>query len=584
MAQAPNKIKKIWKWIGGIFLLFLLLLGSFGLYFSLRWKPLLAGKIKEGVDQASRHLYKVDFKDIHLNLLTGSAALDGLTLVPDTAVFKELKRQGKAPMHLFELQISRLQIRRVGVLKAWLHKEIDISSILLDKPSIRMIRYGVPVKKDVTTNKQNLYELLSKSLKSIQVDQVRVQDADMAYLSGASGKKLHEVKKLNIKVQDLLLDARSEQDSSRVYGAKDISFELAGYHARTKDNMYTLKADSLSGSVNKGTLMLKDFRMVPMYPELAFSRKYKTQKDRYDLHFQRLEMKGLDFSGFNLEGSLHAGLLKAGPAKVNVFMNRELPPVGLDKGKNYPQLALRRLALPLTIDTVLLQHIDVAYTEYNPIAQKKGTVELGNLQGRILNVTNDSLQLLHKNHALATLNTRVLNAAALFVKIDFKLDSKNADFHYQGHIGAMDMKALNPLAESLGLVKIEQGQVQKADFDVQANLKGSRGKMNFYYTALKVALLKETEEGAAPKKKGFLSFLANKLVIKDANPSQGEKVRTAEIRFERTPAASFFNLLWKSVFTGIRETVGIGMVPVKSPEKAYEKVKDKKQERKEKQH
>jgi hypothetical protein len=584
MAQAPNKIKKIWKWIGGIFLLFLLLLGSFALYFSLRWKPLLAGKIKEGVDQASRHLYKVDFKDIHLNLLTGSAALDGLTLVPDTAVFRELKRQGKAPMHLFELQIGRLQIRRVGVLKAWLHKEIDISSILLDKPSIRMIRYGVPVKKDATTNKQNLYELLSKSLKSIQVDQVRVQDADMAYLSGASGKKLHEVKKLNIKVQDLLLDARSEQDSSRVYGAKDISFELAGYHARTKDNMYTLKADSLSGSVNKGTLMLKDFRMVPMYPELAFSRKYKTQKDRYDLHFQRLEMKGLDFSGFNLEGSLHAGLLKAGPAKVNVFMNRELPPVGFDKGKNYPQLALRRLALPLTIDTVLLQHIDVAYTEYNPIAQKKGTVELGNLQGRILNVTNDSLQLLHKNHALATLNTRILNAAALFVKIDFKLDSKNADFHYQGHIGAMDMKALNPLAESLGLVKIEQGQVQKADFDVQANLKGSRGKMNFYYTALKVALLKETEEGAAPKKKGFLSFLANKLVIKDANPSKGEKVRTAEIRFERTPAASFFNLLWKSVFTGIRETVGIGMVPVKSPEKAYEKVKDKKQERKEKQH
>eukprot|EP01133_Synstelium_polycarpum_P013094 gene13094-15401_t len=584
MAQAPNKIKKIWKWIGGIFLLFLLLLGSCALYFSLRWKPLLAGKIKEGVDQASRHLYKIDFKDIHLNLLTGSAALDGLTLVPDTTVFRELKKQGKAPMHVFELQIGRLQIRRVGVLKAWLHKEIDISSILLDKPSIRMIRYGVPVKKDATTNKQSLYELLSKSLKSIQVDQVRVQDADMAYLSGASGKKLHEVKKLNIKVQDLLLDARSEQDSSRVYGAKDISFELAGYHARTKDNMYTLKADSLSGSVNKGTLMLKDFRMVPMYPELAFSRKYKTQKDRYDLHFQRLEMKGLDFSGFNLEGSLHAGLLKAGPAKVNVFMNRELPPVGFDKGKNYPQLALRRLALPLTIDTVLLQHIDVAYTEYNPIAQKKGTVELGNLQGRILNVTNDSLQLLHKNHALATLNTRVLNAAALFVKIDFKLDSKNADFHYQGHIGAMDMKALNPLAESLGLVKIEQGQVQKADFDVQANLKGSRGKMNFYYTALKVALLKETEEGTAPKKKGFLSFLANKLVIKDANPSKGEKVRTAEIRFERTPAASFFNLLWKSVFTGIRETVGIGMVPVKSPEKAYEKVKDKKQERKEKQH
>jgi len=53
-----------------------------------------------------------------------------------------------------------------------------------------------------------------------------------------------------------------------------------------------------------------------------------------------------------------------------------------------------------------------------------------------------------------------------------------------------------------------------------------------------------------------------------------------EFFFQRTPAASFFNLLWKSVFTGIRETVGIGMVPAKGPEKSYEKVKAKKKEKK----
>ncbi|MNY54423.1 hypothetical protein D3C86_1902980 [compost metagenome] len=84
------------------------------------------------------------------------------------------------------------------------------------------------------------------------------------------------------------------------------------------------------------------------------------------------------------------------------------------------------------------------------------------------------------------------------------------------------------------------------------------------------------------KKKGFLSFLANNLLIKDANPVKGEPARTADITFQRTPAASFFNLLWKSFFIGMREIVGIGVVPVKTPEEAMEKVKDKKQERREK--
>lgn len=83
----------------------------------------------------------------------------------------------------------------------------------------------------------------------------------------------------------------------------------------------------------------------------------------------------------------------------------------------------------------------------------------------------------------------------------------------------------------------------------------------------------------APKKKGFLSFLANKLLIEDANPTKGEAARSANITFQRTPAASFFNLMWKSIFIGMREIVGLDIVPVKTPEQSMEKIKNKKEER-----
>jgi hypothetical protein len=146
----------------------------------------------------------------------------------------------------------------------------------------------------------------------------------------------------------------------------------------------------------------------------------------------------------------------------------------------------------------------------------------------------------------------------------------------------MDMVVLNPMTKNMGLVEIESGQMQGADFDIQANVKGASGIVHFFYKNLKVKLLKEGENGGIGKRKGFLSFLANSLLIENDNPSKGAAPRTARITFERTPAASFFNLLWKGVFIGMRETVGLGVVPVKTPEEAMEKIKDKKQERREK--
>ena len=156
------------------------------------------------------------------------------------------------------------------------------------------------------------------------------------------------------------------------------------------------------------------------------------------------------------------------------------------------------------------------------------------------------------------------------VKIDFNLTDKNGAFSYVGNIGSFDLKVLNPLSKSLGLVAIEQGKVQKASFNINANLKRSSGQVIFYYNDLKVNLLKEDEDGEK-KKKGLLSFLANTILIKNDNPTKGESVRKANVTFEREPQASFFNLMWKSVFVGIRETVGIGAVPMKKMPKPISK-------------
>jgi len=75
------------------------------------------------------------------------------------------------------------------------------------------------------------------------------------------------------------------------------------------------------------------------------------------------------------------------------------------------------------------------------------------------------------------------------------------------------------------------------------------------YNDLKLHLLKR-DSAEQYKKKELASFLAN-VSIKDQNPGKNNEVRVASVEYDRDIYRSFFNLLWKSLFAGIRQTVGI---------------------------
>ena len=573
---------KFWIWIGSIFGILVLIVAFGAMFLSARWKPILTEKIKAGVYNGSHHLYTIDFKSINLNVITGSLALRDVTLTPDTAVFDSLKKKQLAPAHTFELKLKKLQISRVGILTAYFKKRIDVNEILLQKPSINMIFNKVTRKPDSIKDEKSLYEQISKTFKSVHVKSIKIVDADFDYINKTAAKKTkNSIKHLDININDFLLDSLSGSDTTRFYYTKDASFQIAGYKSVTKDKMYSMKVDTIKGSTASKKIAVSGFKLTPLYDELTFARKYNIQKDRYNLSFNKIEFNGVDFIGLNTDEKLHAKSLKIGPANVEVFMSRESPPPpGFDKGRNYPHMALKRLNMPLLIDTVKIRNVNVKYAEFNPASKKIGSVDFKALTGNILNVTNDSLQLSKKNHALADLNTLLMGTGKLNVKIDFNLTDKNGTFTYSGRLGKFDMKNLNPLSKSLGLVEIESGNIQQVDFKANGNLRSATGSMSMLYTNLKVKLLSDNIDGEGTKKKDFLSFLANTILVKDENPQKGEAPRTANMTNTRINSASFFNLMWKTVFVGIKDIVGVGVVPEKNPVKQQKVIAKKIREQK----
>jgi len=575
--MTAQKRTKLWIWIGSIFGVLILVLSFGAMFLSARWKPILSEKIKEGVYNGSSHLYTIDFKSINLNVITGSLALREVTLKANPSVYDSLKKKSLAPAHVFDIKLKKLQITRASILTAYFKKRLDINAIILDRPSINVTFNKVPKPIDDNQDEKSLYEQISKIFKSARVHAIKIIDADFSYVkSGAPKKTRNAIKHLDINVNDFLLDSLSGNDTSRFYYTKDISFEIAGYKSATKDKMYSMRVDTIKGSTSSKKVSIKGLKLIPLYDELAFSRKYNVQKDRYNLNFNDIEFEGMDFAGFNTDEKIHARAVTIGPANVEVFMSRESPPPpGLDKGQNYPHLALKRLNTPIIIDTVKLNQVDIKYSEYNPASKKTGSVNFKSLKGTIVNVTNDSLRLAKNNHAKANLNTLLMGTGKMNVKIDFNLTDKNGSFSYSGNLNAFNMKNLNPLAIALGLVEIENGSIQQLNFKASGNLRTASGSMNMLYSNLKVKLLSDNIDGEGTKEKGFLSVLANAILIKDANPSKGEAPRRAIMTSTRLNSGSFFNLMWKTVFVGIKDIVGVGIVPEKNPVKQQKAIAKK---------
>jgi hypothetical protein len=115
----------------------------------------------------------------------------------------------------------------------------------------------------------------------------------------------------------------------------------------------------------------------------------------------------------------------------------------------------------------------------------------------------------------------------------------------------MDAVTLNQIIEPLAMASAKNGKINKLDFNLLGNDYKSSGEVLFLYKDLSVDILKKGE-GQELKTKDLVSFLANAL-LKNNNPRNNETY-TAKVEYERDINKSFFNLLWKSIFDGVKKT------------------------------
>ncbi len=521
------------------------------------WSPILAKKVRSVVLESSDSLYRADFSSAELHIIRGQIIFYDITLTPDTAVYNRRVKQHLAPNNLVSLHVKRLILDHIHPFSLYFKHKLNIGQIILSAPELD-VSYQVNHTKDtVIKDHRTVWQKMSKSLRSIHIGQIFLNDVQLRYKDYSGNKvAISELKEMNLSASDLLIDSATQTDKSRLLYCKDIVTELTNYKGISPSGLYSYKINHLKLSTLTSQVNIEGLRLAPINKDKFFD---KTNKDRFDVYLDSVQLNRFDYLGYHKYRTISTSCLFIKKGSFSLFNNpNKLNKPGIDKIKSFPQVALSQLTTDIRIDTLLLQHLNVAYSEYNNKSYQTGTISFNNTHGHFLNVTNNKAALLKNNICTAQLNTLFLNKGGFNVSFIFDLTAKDPAYSYKGSLGAMNLEDVNTATMPFAMVKITGGTLKHLDFDIHANSTINKGKLTLLYNNLKVKLLAPDTNMDGFKGKLIESLYANIFILKHDNPDRdGQTPRSFSINYVRPKDSPFFKTVWNTLLVGIKPSAGL---------------------------
>ncbi|UKT63470.1 hypothetical protein [Pedobacter mucosus] len=560
MPATKSKQYYFFKWTIGIFIMLFALLVMASIYLNVKSRPILTDKIKILLYQSTDSLYTISFTKVTTNILTGNATLQNVKIVPDTNRFKELILLKRAPNNLYTVSLKKLVVKHFHPFTLYRDQKLQLEEVIFDKPEVVMMNRQFSFNENRPPRPiKSPYEFISKNLKEFSINVIKFKDVSFKYINKNLPKaNPFAIDDLNITLTDLLVDSTSAEDPTRFYLLKDILINLNNYVYPTPDKMYNIRLSQLDFRATTGKLRVNRFELEPLYSEMNFGKFTGYSKDRFHIQMSNILLNGIDLPLYISRQELWAKEMVISNGSVSVFNDQSLPkkPKDIKIGK-FPHELLQRLNAQILVQKIQLKDVNINYSIYDQVSNQKGQISFQHTSGIILNATNVAKIKATNPIMEANLSTYLMGQGKLNVDFKFDLLAKNGAFSYAGVLSNTNARVMNQITKPLGLVQINRGNVDKLQFDFTANNTGAKGKVNFYYYDLSVALMRNDVERGHLVKRGLLSFLANALIINPENPSQNGKFISADVNYERPANSSFFNLIWRSLFAGIKHSIGI---------------------------
>ena len=227
------------------------------------------------------------------------------------------------------------------------------------------------------------------------------------------------------------------------------------------------------------------------------------------------------------------------------------PDTSATKKGDFPSQLLAQIGLNIYIRALDIKNCMLKYTQITRKNSQPVIVELDNMHCTLNNITNIDSMVAANRHCLIKISAKYMNASPVTATLDMILGDKKGAFRLDGMMTSLDAGELTAASKDVQIAEVSSFTMQQMNLHFEANEDYGKGSMTIRYNNLSISLNKaDTNE----KKKGIIPFVADQLVVYDANPMPGKEVRSVTNYYKRNPHKGFFNHIWENVIDGIEKT------------------------------
>jgi hypothetical protein len=416
---------------------------------------------------------------------------------------------------------------------------------------------------------------LPKGLLAINIQRIQLTDGKLTIdnlVKSQEGK--FEIPSLNAEIKNIIVDSL-HSGLTRIFNADDIHLSLRGISVKSTNGMYTIIPAEIGLSTQNSSFWIKDLRVKPNYSNHEFSRKLGYQMDRLDFTIKEIAVKYLNLRQLLINHKFIAGLITVDGLNLDDYRDKRVP-MRPDFKPPLPQQALLQSKMYIRIDNLRLKNGKVRYSEQ--LGSEPGYIFFDKMEGTISNVTNDSIMVKMRMVMKVNASMYLMGKGLLNAQLNIPLGEKNDAFTFSATLSKMEMKEINPMVTRLAPAEIISGTIKKMVLSgVKADNVKAIGRMALYYNDLEIKMTAKNMDAWTKMKAGVITLAAN-TYVRNENPGKDGKLTEGMIYFERDTHKSIFNFLWKSIFSGIKSTIGINKDEQKEMKKEQKEMKKEQKE------
>jgi len=550
--RKAGKILKIILWIG---ILLIVIAGGLFAYGYFQYGKIIRTMLIEAVNRESKGLYRAEIGSLYLNVLAGNLTLKDLELIPDTALYRKGSDSLTFSPLMLRLKVGQFRVVSFNIWDAIRNRKIDISAIRIKSPEITLFRMKPSRQAREDKPAHRIMSIpLPKGLISICIREIEFDRGKLDFYDLSGDSVIHQsVPSCSVMIRNILVDS-SHQGKKRLFNADDISITVNDIEMKTKNGLNKILLGEIGLSTGSNLLYVKGFHLAPLFSRHDYTRKLGFQTDRMDIYVGRIDVNRLNFRELILGGKFMAGLVAIDSLLLDNYRDKRVPRRPGFKPA-MPQDGIRKLKAYLKIDTVLLKNGKASYAEQ--VNQEPGTIYFDKMEGMLTGLTNDS-SLLNAGLVSVLKGTAwLMGKGRLDATVRFRFGDKRNSFSFSANLGSIDLREINPMLTKLLPAEVISGKVNRLEMPmVTANDDVATGKLLFYYHDLSIAVTSEKKSTWTSIKKGVVNFVANDLIVNDANPTKSGKMKTGMIYFRRDKEKGIINFVWKSALSGLKSTMG----------------------------